>query len=96
MILLALSFGLSEANIKASHKMRTLMDSSGALMFAGIGFLGILAGGKFLAYEIIPLPIPPVEVSLLMVILVSVAIGIHIMAVVVSLFFHIAEEGSTH
>ncbi|MCL0081991.1 sodium:proton antiporter [Dehalococcoidia bacterium] len=95
MILLALSYDLSSAETKVSHKVRIAMDSTGALLFAGIGLLCLLAGGVFLEYGIIPLPMVPAEVRGLMILLVGVAIGIHIMALAVSLFLHLAEEHDT-
>ncbi|MCL0060529.1 hypothetical protein M1N87_02350 [Dehalococcoidia bacterium] len=92
MILLALSYDLSSAETKVSHKVRIAMDSTGALLFAGIGLLGLLAGGVFLEYGIIPLPMAAAEVRGLMILLVGVAIGIHIMALATSLFLHMAED----
>ncbi|MCL0059374.1 sodium:proton antiporter [Dehalococcoidia bacterium] len=95
MILLALSYDLSSAEDRASHKVRIIMDSTGALLFAGIGLLCLLVGGVFLEYGIIPLPMAPAEVRGLMILLVGVAIGIHIMALAASLFLHLAEEHDT-
>ncbi|MCL0084014.1 sodium:proton antiporter [Dehalococcoidia bacterium] len=92
MILLALSYELSSAETKVSHKVRIAMDSTGALLFAGMGLLCLLAGGVFLEYGIIPLPMAMAEVRGLMILLVGVAIGIHIMALAASLFLHLAEE----
>ena len=92
MILLALSYDLSSAETRVSHKIRIAMDSTGSLLFAGIGLLGLLAGGVFLEYGVIPLPMAPAEVRGLMILLVGVAIGIHIMALAVSLFLHLAED----
>ncbi|MCL0082728.1 sodium:proton antiporter [Dehalococcoidia bacterium] len=94
-ILLALSYELSSAETKVSHKVRIAMDSTGALLFAGIGLLCLLAGGVFLEYGIIPLPMVPAEVRGLMILLVGVAIGIHIMALATSLFLHLAEDHDT-
>jgi len=95
MILLALSYDLSSAETRVSHKVRIAMDSTGALLFAGMGLLGLLAGGVFLEYGVIPLPMAPAEVRGLMILLVGVAIGIHIMALAASLFLHMAEEDET-
>ncbi|MCL0036254.1 sodium:proton antiporter [Dehalococcoidia bacterium] len=94
-ILLALSHDLSSAETKVSHKVRIAMDSTGALLFAGMGLLCLLAGGVFLEYGIIPLPMAPAKVRGLMILLVGVAIGIHIMALAASLFLHLAEEHDT-
>jgi multicomponent Na+:H+ antiporter subunit B len=95
MILLALSYDLSTAEARASHKIRVAMDSIGSLMFAGIGLLALLAGGLFMEFGIIPLPMPPAEVRGIMILLIGVAIGIHIMALGASLFLHLAEEHET-
>ncbi|MCL0104078.1 sodium:proton antiporter [Dehalococcoidia bacterium] len=94
-ILLALSYDLSSAEDRASHKVRIIMDSTGALLFAGIGLLCLLAGGVFLEYGVIPLPMAMAEVRGLMILLVGVAIGIHIMALAASLFLYLAEEHDT-
>ena len=91
-ILLALSYELSSAETKVSHKVRIAMDSTGALLFAGMGLLCLLVGGVFLEYGVIPLPVAPAKVRGLMILLVGVAIGIHIMALAASLFLHLAEE----
>jgi len=92
MILLALSYDLSTAEAKVSHKVRISMVSTGALLFAGMGLLGLLAGGAFLEFGVIPLPMGVVETRGLMILLVGAAIGIHIMALAASLFLHMAEE----
>ncbi|MCL0098292.1 sodium:proton antiporter [Dehalococcoidia bacterium] len=94
-ILLALSYDLSSAEDRASHKVRIIMDSTGALLFAGMGLLCLLAGGVFLEYGVIPLPMVPAKIRGLMILLVGVAIGIHIMALATSLFLHLAEEHDT-
>ncbi|MCL0037242.1 sodium:proton antiporter [Dehalococcoidia bacterium] len=91
-ILLALSYDLSSAEDRASHKVRIIMDSTGALLFAGMGLLCLLAGGVFLEYGVIPLPMVPAKIRGLMILLVGVAIGIHIMALAASLFLHLAED----
>ncbi len=92
MILLALAYGAHEAESKVSHHVRIAMDSLGSLAYAGIGLLGIAAGGLFLQYNIIPLPLPPARVNGIMIFLIGVAIGVHIMALVLSLFLHTTEE----
>jgi multicomponent Na+:H+ antiporter subunit B len=92
LILLALSYDLASAEARARHAIRIAMDSAGSLLFAGIGLLSLLAGGVFMEYGIIPLPMPPAQVRALMILLIGVAIGVHIMALVSSLFIHMAED----
>lgn len=92
LILLALSYDLASAEARARRAIRIAMDSAGSLLFAGIGLLSLLAGGVFMEYGIIPLPMPPAQVRALMILLIGVAIGVHIMALVSSLFIHMAED----
>jgi len=92
MILVALAYGLDDAEAMVNHKIRTIMDCVGSLVYVGIGLLGIAAGGLFLQYGIIPLPFPPARINSLMIFLIGSAIGIHIMALVLSLFLHTAKE----
>lgn len=91
-ILLALAYGPHEAENKLNHNIRVTMDTLGSLAYASIGLLGIAAGGMFLQFNIIPLPFPPAAINGLMIFLIGAAIGVHIMALVVSLFLHTAEE----
>jgi multicomponent Na+:H+ antiporter subunit B len=92
MILVALAYGLNEAEKMADHNKRIIMDCVGSLIYGGIGLLGIAAGGMFLQYGIIPLPLPPARINNIMIFLIGSAIGIHIMALVLSLFLHTAKE----
>jgi multicomponent Na+:H+ antiporter subunit B len=95
MILLALSYDLSRAEARVSHKVRIAMDSAGSLLFAAIGLLSLLVGGVFMEYGVLPLPMPAAKVRGLMILLIGVAIGIHIMALAASLFLQMAEEHKT-
>ena len=93
-ILMVLIYGLPETQKAITHKLLNLMDSGGGMVYIMVGILGILAGGKFLEYLIIPAPfsLSPTDVSLAMVIIIGIAIGVHMVALVASLFFHMAER----
>lgn len=92
LILLALSYDLASAEARAGHAIRIAMDSAGSLLFAGIGLLSLLAGGVFMEFGVIPLPMPPARVRGLMILFIGMAIGVHIMALVSSLFLHMADD----
>lgn len=92
MILIALAFGIKEPEKMVNHKTRIVMDCVGSLLYGGIGILGLVAGGMFLQYSILPLPLEPAKINNLMIFLIGSAIGLHIMALVLSLFLHTAEE----
>lgn len=92
LILLTLTFGLAEAEKRAPFRMLIAIAVSGALVFTGIGMLGILFGGYFLDFLVIPLPIPPADVSELMIVSIEIAIGVAVMALLIIIFFGMAEE----
>lgn len=92
LILLALSYDLASAEARVGHAIRIAMDSAGSLLFAGIGLLSLLAGGVFMEFGIIPLPMPPARVRALMILCIGMAIGVHIMALVSTLFLHMADD----
>lgn len=93
MILLALTFGLSAAEKRATHGLRLMLDTSGAVLFATAGAMCILAGGNFLEYAVIPIPMMSAsEVSGLLVLAVGIFIGLHIMAVATTIFFDLGGE----
>jgi len=43
-ILLGLCYEFATAEQRLGHRIRIIMDSAGALMYAGIGLLALLAG----------------------------------------------------
>ena len=49
MILYALSFNLAAGSKKLSHDVSSILESTGALIFAGMGLISILLGANFLA-----------------------------------------------
>jgi multicomponent Na+:H+ antiporter subunit B len=60
MIVYILIFGLEEGEKRISGKMRSLLSSTGVLIYGGIGLLCVLAGGNFLEYGALPFGEPHV------------------------------------
>ncbi|MDI6859712.1 MAG: MnhB domain-containing protein [Methanocellales archaeon] len=92
MILYAIVFGLAEARKRATQRLRLVMESAGPLIYALIGVLGILVGGVFLEYRIIPLPYEPHITSEIMISIIEIAIGIGVMALCITMFYALAAE----
>ena len=93
MILLALTVGMSAAGKRASHESRLMLISSGAVLYAMIGVMCILAGGNFLEYSAVPIPMmSAAEIAAQLVLAVGIFIGIHNMAAFTTIVFHLGEE----
>ncbi|MCH7763252.1 MAG: Na(+)/H(+) antiporter subunit B [Candidatus Marinimicrobia bacterium] len=88
-ILYVLAFGMEEARSRISQKMSDLLSSTGALIFAIIGLLCILAGGSYLEYDQLPLGTPKLA-SHLGIYGIEIGIGITVAAVLITIFFEMA------
>jgi multicomponent Na+:H+ antiporter subunit B len=93
-ILLCLSHDIQEMKRRLSQKAILFYCSLGVFIYAGIGLICLLLGGKFLDYgrlhEI--LPVDPVGARSLGIFGIEVGVGITVMAVMVSIFLELASE----
>lgn len=89
-ILIALAYGLPEAERRFSVKIRLIMKSVGVLFYALVGIICVLAGGYFLQYDVVPLPFPPQIVSGILISAIEVCIGITVLAAITIIFYTIA------
>jgi|Deesub1362A_J573_1020465.scaffolds.fasta_scaffold00057_76 multicomponent Na+:H+ antiporter subunit B len=90
-ILYVLVFGVDEAKKRISESLNNLMKSTGVLIYAGIGLLCIIFGGYYLEYYALPLGHPE-KASELGILGVEIGIGITVSAVMISIFFDLAER----
>lgn len=88
-ILYVIAFGMEEARRRISQKMSDLLSSTGALIFAVIGLLCILAGGSYLEYDMLPLGTAKLA-SHLGIYGIEIGIGITVAAVLITIFFETA------
>jgi multicomponent Na+:H+ antiporter subunit B len=66
---------------------------AGALVFVLIGMVGIMLGGGFLDYSLLPFPgFSPAELRSVGILLVEAGIGLAVMATLVSIFDSLAGE----
>lgn len=100
MILYALSFNLSEGSNKLSHDASTVLESGGALLFAGMGILAILLGTNFLGNKVagFPLGIPGNLFSSGAIAVITFGVGVKVASTMITLFYSLieGEEGHGH
>ncbi|MFC1521711.1 Na(+)/H(+) antiporter subunit B [Elusimicrobiota bacterium] len=90
-ILYVLAFGINEGRKKASRKVVDILISCGVLIYAGIGLLCVLSGGKFLEYDMLPLGTPE-HASHLGIFGIEIGVGVTVAAVMITIFFEVAKK----
>ncbi|MBS3897997.1 MAG: MnhB domain-containing protein [Dethiobacter sp.] len=98
MILYALSFNLAEGSKKLSHDVSSILESTGALIFAGMGLISILLGANFLANGAagFPLGTPGNLFSGGSIAIITFGVGIKVASTMATLFYSLIEEEHSH
>ncbi|MBT9167831.1 MAG: Na(+)/H(+) antiporter subunit B [Syntrophomonadaceae bacterium] len=98
MILYALSFNLAAGSKKLSHDVSSILESTGALIFAGMGLISLLLGANFLANRVagIPLGTPGNLFSSGSIAIITFGVGIKVASTMITLFFSLIEEEHSH
>jgi multicomponent Na+:H+ antiporter subunit B len=93
MILYALSFNLAAGAKKVSHDFSMVMESSGGLIYAGVGLLAILLGANFLGNKVagFPLGTPGNLFSGGTIMIVTFGVGIKVASTMITLFYSLIE-----
>lgn len=81
-ILVAISFGISEAKRRFSEGLTAVLSSAGVFIFAGVGLLCLFLGANYLDYGVLP----ATEPRSLGMLAVEIGIGMTVMAVMISIF----------
>ncbi|HHX73616.1 MAG TPA: sodium:proton antiporter [Firmicutes bacterium] len=91
MILYALAFNLSAGAQKLSHDTSTVLESSGTLLYAGIGLFSLIMGGNFLANKAAgyPLGTPGNLFSSGAIMVITLGVGIKVASTVITLFYRL-------
>ncbi len=84
-ILYALIFGLENAQRVAPPQIVTRLVALGVMLYAVVGFLGILLGGNYLDYNV--LAHEPAHGQHYGILLVELGVGITVAATMVTIFF---------
>lgn len=95
LILLVIAYDKEETTKRFSEKFNVICNGTGVFIFAGIGFLCILLGGKFLDYSALSriLPVGPEEARALGILGVEIGVEITVAACLVSIFLDLAAKG---
>lgn len=93
MILYALAFNLAAGTKKVSHDFSLIMESSGGLIYAGVGLVGILLGANFLGNKVagIPLGTPGNLLSSGTIMIITFGVGIKVASTMITLFYSLIE-----
>ena len=94
MILYVIAFGLYEGRKRLSQKVSDILVPTGALLYAGIGVLCILAGGAYLEYAELPLGSHHLASHLGMY-GIEIGVGITVAFVMITIFFETAKKERT-
>ncbi len=88
-ILYALVFGVDKARKVARPGVIRVLMALGVLLYAGVGFAGILLGGNYLDYNV--LGDDPIQGQHLGIFLIELGVGITVATVMISLFYCFAD-----
>lgn len=90
-ILYAMVFGLEDARRRVSRKASDILNSTGVLLYAGVGVAAMLVGGRYLEYDVLPLGDPHLA-SHYGIFAIEVGVGITVAAVMITIFFETADR----
>jgi multicomponent Na+:H+ antiporter subunit B len=90
-VLLAISQGLDKIRQRLSEKTAGILSSLGVFIYAGIGLLCLLLGGKYLDYGKLSklLPVEPAQARSLGILGVEIGVALAVMAVMCTIVFTI-------
>ena len=86
-ILYGLVFGRDELECLLPHRLLDILTAFGVLLYAGVGFASMLAGGHFLDYRAIFPTWPALGLSL-----VEYGVGITVCTVMITIYNKITED----
>ncbi len=89
-ILYALVFGMANARAALPAGLRRQIMALGVLLYAGVGVVGMLAGGNFLDYSV--LSDTPTTGQHIGIFLVELGVGMNVFAAMATIFFVFASR----
>lgn len=93
-LLLRMSEGRMASQTEFRTELGIPLGSVGVMIFLGVGLIAMAAGGEYLDYGHLPLPVmEAAEVRFLGILFIEVGVGLAVMATLISIFDDIAEGG---
>ena len=91
-ILYTVIFGAKAGRQWVSRAMTDIFNSVGVLLYAGVGVVALLVGGKYLEYNVLPIGHSAHVASHYGIFFIEVGVGITVASVMVTIFFETAER----
>ncbi len=92
-ILIRLVFGNRIGQMHFERRLSTPLGALGVLIYFSIGLGGMIFGGRFLDYHVIPLAAQASQRRSLGILLVEIGVGLAVMAILVGIFDDLLEGG---
>ena len=89
-ILYAIIFGAKAGRLWVSQQLTDVFSSIGVLLYAGVGLVALIVGGKYLEYNVLPIGHDAHVASHYGIFLIELGVGITVAAVMVTIFFETA------
>ncbi len=86
-VLVRLAEGYRVGQYQVPRRAGPLLGAVGVLVFAGVGFAALLAGGSFLDHGRVPLPgLAPAELRSLMILVIEVGVAMAVAGVLTAIY----------
>jgi multicomponent Na+:H+ antiporter subunit B len=93
-ILLALALGREALDRRVNQRVCVALGAAGVLLYTLTGIAGMAAGGAFLDYSLLPLPVTPVRARYFGILLIETGVTLGVAATLVTLFCRLGERES--
>jgi multicomponent Na+:H+ antiporter subunit B len=94
-ILLALAFGRQTLDRKVNERLCLAIGAAGVLLYALTGVAGMVAGGAFLDYSRLPLPVTPVRARYFGILFIETGVTLGVAATLTLLFCRLGDRTPT-
>ncbi len=91
-ILYALVFGFQNARKRIRRPVNDILNSLGVLIYAGVGLVALVMGGRYLQYEFLPIHDHHLAAHY-GIFFIEIGVGMTVAAVMVTIFFETADRG---
>jgi multicomponent Na+:H+ antiporter subunit B len=91
-ILLALAFGRRTLDRKVHEPLCLAVGAAGVLLYALTGVAGMVAGGTFLDYSRLPLPVTPVRARYFGILFIETGVTLGVAATLTLLFCRLGDR----
>lgn len=91
-ILLALALGREALDRKVNEPLCVALGAAGVLLYALTGVAGMVGGGNFLDYSLLPLPVTPVRARYFGILFIESGVTLGVAATLIILFCRLGER----